>query len=272
MHPLVSAPWLLQNLNLAHLRIVDCRFSLNDALAGYMAYSQGHIPGAVYANLETDLSGPVLPNRQGGRHPLPSPANAATAMEQLGISNHNLVVAYDDTGMVAPRLWWLLRWLGHTQVAVLDGGITAFVQAGGALESGVNQASLGHFVPNPGQMPTVSAQEVLGRAAQTLLIDSRAPERYAGLQEPIDPVAGHIPGAINHNWAEALNPDGQFKTPEQQAQRFGELPQEVLVYCGSGVSAAANILALELMGKTAKLYAGSWSDWVSDPTRPIAKK
>lgn len=270
MQPLVWAPWLIENLGHPQVRLVDCRFSLTDPLAGELAYRQGHIPGAVYANLETDLSGTVQPDRRGGRHPLPSREEAAQKLAALGLGSQHLVVVYDDSGMVAPRLWWMLRWLGHTQVAVLNGGIRAYQQAGGRLQAGWETAPAAHLELDTPTVSTVDAQQVAQRPAQTVLIDSRAPERYEGRVEPLDPRAGHIPGALNHNWAQSLDAEGYFKSPPEQLERFGDLAgREVMVYCGSGVSACANILALELMGVKAQLYPGSWSDWVSDPDRPI---
>lgn len=281
--PLVGADWLLaalaqRNPRLEHptdpdLRIVDVRFSLADPLAGYMAYREGHIPGAVYLNLETDLSAPLQPDRKGGRHPLPTPEAFARTLSQAGIGNEHWVVVYDDNGMVAPRLWWMLRWLGHDAVAVLDGGFKAYVEAGGRLEAGVSPYPPATFTPHPRPEMVLDAASVANRPAGTILIDSRAPERYRGEVEPLDPVAGHIPGAINRDWTDSLGPDGRFKPAEVQRERFaGAEGKDLIVYCGSGVSATANLLALEVAGiKNAKLYAGSWSDWVSDPRRPVVK-
>jgi thiosulfate/3-mercaptopyruvate sulfurtransferase len=269
--PLVGVPWLLANLSNPNLRIVDCRYSLTDPLTGRMGYREGHLPGAIFFDLETDLSAPVLPDRTGGRHPLPTPAAFAATLGEAGIDNASWVVAYDEIGMTAPRLWWLMRWLGHEKVAVLDGGIKAWVAAGGALETLAIEYAPVVFIPNPKPEMVLTAEEVLKRPAGSTLIDSRAPERYRGEVEPIDPVAGHIPGAINRNWADGVE-GGHFKSTEAQQQRFAGLGDELILYCGSGVSAAANALALELAGhKGAKLYAGSWSDWVSDPNRPVAK-
>ena len=273
MHPLVTAEWLLEHLQDPEVRIADVRFSLADPLAGRMAYLEAHIPGAVYLDLETDLSGPVPPDRKGGRHPLPDPQALAATLGEDGIGDEHFVVAYDENGMFAPRLWWLLRWLGHERVAVLDGGIRAFVAAGGALTAERPEYPGATFTPRPQEGWVVSAEEVASRGPGTVLIDARAPERYRGEVEPIDPVAGHIPGAINRNWADNFEPDGRHKPPQALRERFaaGE-GKELILYCGSGVSASANLLALEVAGiKGARLYAGSWSDWVSDPSRPVAK-
>lgn len=272
--PLVSVEWLHQRLGDSQLRIVDCRFSLQDPLAGRLAFRDGHIPGAIFLDLEADLSAPVRPDRQGGRHPLPAPEVLAETLGTAGIGNEHLVVAYDDPpagGMYAPHLWWLLRWLGHDQVAVLDGGIKAWREAGYEVSTLAVEYASTTFKANPRLKMVVDANTVAHRPAGTILIDSRAPERYRGEVEPIDPVAGHIPGAINRNWLDSLDASGRFKKAEAQAERFAELEGEVIAYCGSGVSATANVLALELAGKQAKLYAGSWSDWVSDKSRPVAK-
>lgn len=272
--PLVSVEWLHQRLGDSQLRIVDCRFSLQDPLAGQLAFRDGHIPGAVFLDLEADLSAPVRPDRQGGRHPLPVPEVLAETLGTAGIGNEHFVVAYDDPpagGMYAPHLWWLLRWLGHDQVAVLDGGIKAWREARYEVSTLAVEYASTTFKASPRPEMVVDAKAVARRPAGTILIDSRAPERYLGQVEPIDPVAGHIPGAINRNWLESLDASGRFKTGTAQAERFEGLEGEIIAYCGSGVSATANVLALELVGKQAKLYAGSWSDWVSDKSRPVAK-
>ncbi len=272
--PLVSVEWLQAHLGDPRLRIVDCRFSLQDPMAGRRAFAEGHIPGAIYLDLEADLSAPVRPDRRGGRHPLPAPEVLAQTLGRVGIGNAHWVVAYDDPpagGMYAPRLWWLLRWLGHEQVAVLDGGIGAWREAGYPISTQPAQYPPTSFQANPQPERLADAEAVAQRPAGSLLIDSRAPERYRGEVEPLDPVAGHIPGAINRNWLDSLEASGRFKSPEEQARRFAGLEGKIIVYCGSGVSACANVLALELIGKKAQLYAGSWSDWVSEPSRPVAK-
>lgn len=272
--PLVGVAWLHEHLNDEQLRIVDCRFSLQDPQAGRQAYAAGHIPGALFLDLEQDLCAPVRPDRRGGRHPLPAPEALAQTLGARGIGNEHLVVAYDDPpagGMYAPHLWWLLRWLGHDRVAVLDGGIKAWKEAGYPVTPSAVEHSPTLFKANPRPEMVVDASFVAHRPAGTVLLDSRAPERYRGEVEPIDPVAGHIPGAINRNWLDSLDAAGKFKPAEAQLKRFEGLEGEIVAYCGSGVSATVNVLALELIGKKARLYAGSWSDWVSDPSRPVAK-
>ena len=271
--PLVSVEWLYAHLEDELLRVVDCRFSLQDPQAGRRAYEAGHIPGALFLDLEKDLSAPRRPDCRGGRHPLPAPEALAETLGRLGIGNEHWVVAYDDPptgGMYAPRLWWLLRWLGHERVTVLNGGIRAWREAGYEVSTSPVKHAPTTFHPHPRPEMVVDADFVAHRPSGTVLIDSRAPERYRGEVEPIDPVAGHIPGAINRNWLDGLDATGKFKPAEAQLERFAGLAGQIIVYCGSGVSATANVLALDLIGKPARLYAGSWSDWISDPSRPIA--
>ncbi|WP_261663259.1 sulfurtransferase [Deinococcus sp. Marseille-Q6407] len=276
--PLVSAEWLQAHLHDPELRLLDCRFDLRDALLGRMAYFEGHIPGAVYADLEMNLSGPLTESGAGGRHPLPVPETLAAWLGEQGIGPQSRVVCYDaggEQGMYATRAWWLLRWLGHGQVAVLDGGLAAWQAAGGELTAEEPQPQPATFTAQvqPGFVAT--ADEVADLPAGTLLIDSRAPERYRGDTEPIDRRAGHIPGAVNRSWTEALDAEGHFRSGEQQRERLGAAGEQATVtYCGSGVSATPNLLARELagvpLGPQNRLYAGSWSDWVSDEARPIA--
>jgi thiosulfate/3-mercaptopyruvate sulfurtransferase len=275
--PLATAKWLQQQMGDPALRIVDCRFTLGKPDAGRAHYDAGHIPGAIYLDLERDLSGPLGPTTErgprGGRHPLPDPAVLAERLGALGIGDGTTVVAYDDSGgLFAARLWWLLQWLGHEDVRVLDGGLRSWLNEPLPLEPGAPS-------PTPRRPLTVrlrpqlmaTAHDVGSRGAQTVLMDSRARARFDGHHEPIDPVAGHIPGAVCFDWAECLQADGRFASPQQQAARFAAVPRdaEIIVYCGSGVSAAANLLALRRAGySTLRLYAGSWSDWISDPSNP----
>lgn len=274
--PLVSAAWLL-----AHhegVRILDTRFKLGDPDFGRNSYLAGHIPGAAFVDLERDLHAPVRPDRVGGRHPLPDPAAIAAGFSKLGLNNSDHIVTYDDpsTGMgfYAAHLWWLLRYLGHDNVSVLDGGLPAWLAAGGGQERNEPTRAGSNFVINVRSAMTVDASEVQARSSETALVDSRAGERFRGDVEPLDWKAGHIPGAVNKNWADGLAGDGHWKSAVEQHQRFADLRQasEIIIYCGSGVSAGGNMLALELAGIfDAKLYPGSWSDWISDETRPLAK-
>ena len=273
--PLVSAVWLLENLE--KVVLVDVRFALGKPDFGLESYRAGHLPGAVFLDLERDLSSPVRDDRVGGRHPLPDPQTLATKISSMGIDDSSFVVAYDDPssgqGFYAAHLWWLMRWLGHDEVAVLDGGLPAWLEAGGKLEVTEPQPSSATFTPKVRSEMVVNASEVAARSSSVALLDSRAAARYRGEVEPLDWKAGHIPGAINLDWAQGLDASGKFKSPLEQQERFSKLENadEVLVYCGSGVSAGANMLALELAGaKNTKLYAGSWSDWVSDSGNPVA--
>jgi thiosulfate/3-mercaptopyruvate sulfurtransferase len=273
--PLVSAAWLLENLN--SVKLVDTRFALGKPDFGLEAYQSGHLPGAVFLDLERDLSSPVRDDRVGGRHPLPNPEKLAAKLSSLGIGDSSLVVFYDDPssgqGFYAAHGWWLMRWLGHDAVAVLDGGLPAWLEANGNLETGETATSSATFTARVRPEMVVSAAQVTARGSSAAVLDSRAAPRYRGEIEPLDWKAGHIPGAINMDWSDGLDSTGKFKTAFEQQERFSKLEnsEEVLVYCGSGVSAGANMLALELAGvKNAKLYAGSWSDWVSDSSRPVA--
>ncbi|CAM4210222.1 sulfurtransferase [Deinococcus marmoris] len=276
--PLKSAEWLVAHLQDANLRVLDCRYALTDPLVGRIAYMEGHVPGASYADLETDLSGPVQENGAGGRHPLPDPAALAQWLGSVGIGNGSVVVAYDDPstgqGFYAARAWWLLRWLGHTQVYVLDGGWPAYLEAGGAVDAADPEHAPATFNPDvqPGFVAT--AGDVQSRAPDTLLIDSRAPARYRGETEPMDMKAGHIPGAVNRDWSGALDAAGHWQGGGLQADRLDAGNAPTIIYCGSGVSATPNLLARELagvpLGPDNRLYGGSWSDWISDDARAVA--
>ncbi|WP_407540668.1 sulfurtransferase [Deinococcus radiomollis] len=274
--PLKSAAWLLAHLPDPGLVLLDCRFLLAQPAAGEEAYRAGHLPGAVYAHLERDLSGSKRPGGEGGRHPLPDPQTLAAWLGRVGISRTSTVLAYDDPtgghGFYAARAWWLLHWLGHDQVFVLDGGLPAYLQAGGRLSTDAPSPVAVVFRPQVQPGWIASAEEVQARSPETVLIDSRAAARYRGETEPIDPRAGHIPGAVNHDWAASQDENGHWRSGAEQKSRLGLADQPVILYCGSGVSAAANLLALAQAGRPpgpdTRLYAGSWSDWVSDPQRP----
>ena len=273
---LISTDVLAARLGDPWFIVVDCRFRLDDVSWGEREWMAGHIPGAVYAHLDRDLSGSKT--GRNGRHPLPDIARLATTFGRWGIASGKQVVAYDqDSGMFASRLWWLLRWLGHDAVAVLDGGFGKWV-AEGRPESLVNDPQEPvEFLPAPRSGMIVGAEDVttLRRDPDWRLLDARAPERYRGEVEPMDPVAGHIPGAENYFFQGNLDEGGSFRTPEELRSRFapaigGVSPEHVVCYCGSGVQACHNLLALEHAGVAgAKLYPGSWSEWSSDPSRPI---
>ncbi len=260
------------------LRVVDCRFDLRETDAGRRGYAHSHIPGAVYAHLDEDMSGPIVPG-QTGRHPLPEPAEFARAVARLGISNGSQVALYDDSGGgIAARMWWMLRWVGHEAVALLDGGWDAWIAAGLPLRSGIEAREPGDYRANPRPELVVDADEMLAKTASggALVIDARAADRFRGENETLDPLGGHIPGASNLPFADNLR-DGCFRETAELAARFGELmgnrrPSEVIFYCGSGVSACHNALAMAHAGLgEARLYPGSWSEWITDPNRPTAQ-
>jgi thiosulfate/3-mercaptopyruvate sulfurtransferase len=256
--------------------IVDCRAKLDDETWGEREYRASHIPGAVYADLNRDLSGPK--DGTNGRHPLPDPGVLAQTFGRLGIASGRQVVAYDhDNGQWASRLWWLLRWLGHDAVAVLDGGFTTWLAEGRPTSSGIERPEPRVFVPAPRSEMTVDVAAVASHLGSDdwRLLDARAPERYRGELEPIDRTPGHIPGAANRFFGDNVHADKTFKTPEQLRAEFAPAtgatpPDRVICYCGSGVTACHNLLAMEHAGlRGAKLYVGSWSEWSADPARPI---
>lgn len=266
--PLVTAQWLADHGDHPQLLIIDCRFRLADPHWGEQAYQESHIPGAHYLHLDRDLSAPLA--QFGGRHPLPSGDRWQGTMEKLGVRRQETrVILYDDfRGAFACRLWWLLRYFGHDEVRILDGGWQGWQQGQLPTTAQIPIATSGSFTPNPRHGWLVPHGEMANhsRNAQRspLLLDSRTPERYRGEQEPIDPVAGHIPGAKNASWLAATNAEGYFKNQtEQQARWHGYDPQrEIIIYCGSGVTACVNWLSLEWAGfSKIRLYGGGWSDW-----------
>lgn len=249
--------------------MIDVRWSLAGP-PGRLAYEAGHLPGAVFADLDSDLSGR---RGSGGRHPLPSAADFEALMRRLGVSASTSVVVYDAADSVpAARAWWELRYFGHSDVRVLDGGYAAWVAAGLPVSTEVPVVSAGSFVARPGGMPMLSADDAARVADAGVLIDVRAPERYRGEVEPVDPVAGRIPGAVNIPTGGNVGPDGRFLDVETIRSRFaGVSAAEVGAYCGSGVNAAHTVFAMTLAGlPTPALYVGSWSNWITDPSRPIA--
>jgi len=257
--PLVDTDWLSGHLGQPDLRLVDCRWKLGEPGAGRAAYLAGHIPGAAFVDLDTDLSDP--PGER-GRHPLPRRERLEAAACSAGISAGTRVVAYDESGEGgAARLWWLLRHFGHDAVAVLDGGAAAWRATGGELVPGEESQPPGDFTAVERDADTATAEEIESGGPLTL-IDARAPDRYAGRAEPVDPKAGHIPGARNAPFAE-LAPGGRYLPPDQLRGRLEDAGagDEFVAYCGSGVSACTVVLAAELAGKRARLYPGSWSEW-----------
>ncbi len=282
--PLIDAAGLAAALNGPSRPVVlDASFDLADPGAGEREHAQAHVPGAVYVHLERDLSGPkaTADGRFAGRHPLPEPAAFAAAAGRWGITPATSVVVLDrQGGMMAVRAWWLLRWIGHTQVQVLDGGMAAWQALGLPLASTPPQVTAQAPLPLPANgpgMPTVGAAELRARLGRVRLIDARAPERFRGEVEPLDTQAGHIPGASNRFFKDNLQADGRFKPAEVLRAEFEPLmrqhdPADVVQQCGSGVTACHNLFALVVAGWPATvLYPGSWSEWSSDAVNPIAR-
>jgi thiosulfate/3-mercaptopyruvate sulfurtransferase len=287
----VSAPVLIQAPELAgllavtandpadrlaaqrRLTLLDVRWRLGGP-PGRELYDAGHIPGAAFVDLDLDLAGPP---GEGGRHPMPAAAQFEQAMRRAGVSDERPVVVYDDAdSTAAARAWWLLRYFGHPSVRVLDGGFRAWTAAGYPVEppGQARHGAAGDFTARPGRLDLLDADGAASVARSGLLLDARAGERFRGEAEHVDPVAGHIPGAVSAPTAENVNPDGTFRSPADLAARFTALgangDRPVAAYCGSGVTAAHEVLALTLAGIPAALYVGSWSNWITDPARPVA--
>jgi thiosulfate/3-mercaptopyruvate sulfurtransferase len=285
MHPtsLIEPAELAPHVTDPSWVVLDCRFELTRPAWGASAHAQGHIPGALHAHLETDLSGPISPAT--GRHPLPDPGSLAATLGAFGIDETVQVIAYDQgPGAYAARLWWLLRWLGHRHVAVLDGGFAAWQQAGLPTENGHPARTARRFIPRPHTLhtPVITTSELEQDLAAVasgalVLVDARSAERFRGENETIDPVGGHVPGAVNHPFTSNLDAAGRFLPPGALRRRFEQdlgnvTPEQVISMCGSGVTACHNLLAMELAGLPgARLYAGSWSEWLRDPRHPVAR-
>ena len=275
--PLITAAELAAHLDDPTWVVVDCRFTLTDPAAGPAAYARSHIPGARYANLDEDLA--RHPGPADGRHPLPAAADFAARLGSWGIGNESTIVAYDEaSGAIAARLWWLLGWLGHDRRLVLDGGFASWTAAGLLVEANNPAWRPTRFVPRGVADESVveTAELPALQAAGGLLVDARAAPRYRGEQEPIDPVAGHVPGAVNRPASVNVEADGRFRAPDVLRRELAELlggrpAGQLIAMCGSGVAACQLLLALDVAGLEAgKLYAGSWSEWIRDPERPIA--
>jgi thiosulfate/3-mercaptopyruvate sulfurtransferase len=275
---LVSADQLAQHLQDPQWVVFDCRFALTRTESGRQAYAKAHIPGARYAHLNEDLSGAITP--ASGRHPLPDPALLARKLRLWGVDRRKQVVVYDDSfGSMAVRLWWLLRWLGHDAVALLDGGFPSWAKQGRELSAEIPVIRPAEFHPAPDDSLWVGSDAVR-EAVRTgaVIIDARAEERFSGLFEPLDKVAGHIPGSLNAPFEDNLDLRGNFLPAAELRARYesllqGARPDEIIHMCGSGVTACHNLLALEIGGMPGgKLYAGSWSEWIADPTRPIVAR
>src|SRR5262245_13621305 len=274
--PLIDANALARELDRGDCIVVDCRFTLTDPPAGRAAYERGHIPGARYANLDDDLS--RHPRAGEGRHPLPDPERFAATLGRWGIGRGDAVVAYDEgSGAIAARLWWLLGWVGHERRAVLDGGLAGWQEAGLGLEQAQPDVRPRRYEAGAPRRDAVVATEDLAaaQAAGALLVDARAAPRYRGEQEPIDPKAGHVPGARNRPFSANVTPTGRFRPPNELRAELTELlggrsANGLIAMCGSGVTACHLLLAMDVAGVPGgRLYAGSWSEWIRDPRRPI---
>jgi thiosulfate/3-mercaptopyruvate sulfurtransferase len=276
MHLLISTTQLADEINNPNLIIVDSRHDLMNASLGRDAYAASHLPGAIFMSIDDDLS--TIKNGKNGRHPLPAPEVFAKTLGAKGIGNSSKVVVYDQgSSMFVGRLWWMLKWLGHDNVYVLDGGFAQWQKEARALENTMNAKPATTFVPHENASMRLTIDEVattLGNADRRI-IDARAAERYRGEVEPVDPVAGHIPGAFNRPFPTNLR-DGVFKPADELRREFevllaGRAPESIIHQCGSGVSAISNIIAMEHAGLSgSKLYAGSWSEWSQDVARPVA--
>jgi thiosulfate/3-mercaptopyruvate sulfurtransferase len=275
---LISTDELAGRLHDPDWAVFDCRFLLTDPAAGRRAYLEGHIPGAVYVSLDEDLTGPIVPGKT-GRHPLPTVEAFAETLSRLGVDERVQAVVYDDAGgMIAGRLWWMLRWMGHDAVALLDGGWKLWQREGRPVATGNEVRTRRRFLPRVRDYLVVDAETVLEQLDKpgSKLLDARSADRFRGENETLDPKAGHIPGAVCAPYASNLDADGRFLPAETLRARFetmlgGTPAEEAIFYCGSGVTAAHNLLALQHAGLgDARFYAGSWSDWITDPKRPMA--
>ncbi|HSQ68952.1 MAG TPA: sulfurtransferase [Steroidobacteraceae bacterium] len=274
---LIEAEALAPRLGSPRLRVFDCRFDLARPSYGSQSYREAHLPGAAYADLNRDLSAPPTPSS--GRHPLPDPESFAARLRAWGVDDGSEIVAYDDgSGMFAARLWWMLRWLGHDRVAVLNGGLARWRQLGLPLSGDLPRPVPGNFRarPRPGMTADIEYVAAIATDAGARLLDARGPERYRGETEPIDRVAGHVPGARNQPYGDSVGRDGRLLPAAELRELLasglaGIAAERTVVMCGSGVSACHLLLAMEHAGLGgARLYPGSWSQWSSDPARPVA--
>jgi thiosulfate/3-mercaptopyruvate sulfurtransferase len=266
---LVDAPWVKSKLQDGDVIIVDCRYNLMDHDYGMKEYRKGHIPGAYFLDLESHLSGQK--GKHTGRHPLPDEQQFAERMNEMGMNKESTVIAYDDEGSGSARLWWILKFLGHDNVYILDGGIKSWIDSGYSLSRDAPEKRIGNFNPEPRYDMIVDMDQLKDEHMNLCLIDSRASERYRGEVEPIDPVAGHIPGSINMDYKSNFDETGKYLPGDVLKKKFKDIPKNPVVYCGSGVTACVNVVAMEIAGKKVLLYPGGWSQWVSYPENPVNK-
>ena len=273
---IISAKDLLTNINNKEFVVFDCRCDIKDSKFGIQSYTEGHIENAIFIDVDMDLASEKT--QSSGRHPLPEPNILSEKLSQWGLSNSKQAVVYDDVGgAFAGRMWWILKWLGHKNVAVLDGGLNAWLKIGGKLVTKNTLFEKETFVPevNNSMQVFINDIEDAQYKMNKLIIDARSKERYLGIKDPIDPIAGHIPGAISHPLGQNLTKEGVFKSPEELKHLYLKILSDingsnVISMCGSGVTACHNILAMEIAGiYGVKLYVGSWSEWITKPDRPI---
>ncbi|MHB1093835.1 sulfurtransferase [Thiobacillus sp.] len=274
---LVTTEDLAAHLDDPNWIVLDCRFTLTDTGAGRQAYEKAHIPGARYVHLDDDLAAPV--GEATGRHPLPDPRVLTEKLCQWGVGVNTQVVAYDDSfGSIACRLWWMLRWLGHPGVALLDGGYPKWLREKRPVDAQIPASPKGDCacLPEPGQIATADDVLHASRSGEQLILDARSDRRFSGEDEPLDPVAGHVPGAINYPFDENLDMDGTFLPPDALRENYqallkGKPASQVIHMCGSGIVTCHNVLAMEIAGLPgSRLYPGSWSEWITDPSHPVA--
>lgn len=266
---LVDAKWVKSKLEEENIIIVDCRYNLLDHAYGMREYKKGHVPGAYFLDLETDLSGEK--GEHTGRHPLPYEHQFAQRMNEMGLNEESTVIAYDDEGSGSARLWWILRFFSHDNVYILDGGIKSWIDSGYSLSSNIPEKKRGNFNPAPRLDMIVDMDQLKDKYRNLFLIDSRSAERYRGEVEPIDPVPGHIPGSVNFDYRSNFHDNGRYLPAEVLRNKFKDIMDGSVVYCGSGVTACVNVVAMEIAGKKVLLYPGGWSQWVSYPENPVSK-
>lgn len=264
---LVEPAWLVKHYNDDDLIIVDCRYNLMDSSEGRKKYLSGHLPGAYFLDMEEDLTGSK--QEHGGRHPIPRQEDFAKSVSKVGIQDGRKAVAYDDDLSGASRLWWLLNYFGHSNVYVLNGGISAWIDEGGKITTDLPKEANGRFEPRINRELLYDVDLVRDNNGGKAIVDSRAPERYQGKTEPIDFKAGHIPGAVNIFYKDTMEPQGKLKSKEELRRMYSRAGTSPVVYCGSGITSCVNVLGMAVIGIEAKLYSGSWSDWISYPDNEI---
>lgn len=267
-NPFVTCQWLLDRLGDESIIIADCRYDLKDHGLGLKEYREEHIPGAHYLNMEGVLAGEV--KMHGGRHPVPDVSSFTHTMNSIGLDSDKTVIAYDRDGSGAARLWWLLNYFGHAKVRVLNGGFSLWKELDFPVSQAMPEKKKGNFVPGRNGYILMDSTNLKNIDRNTRIIDSRARERYEGIVEPIDKKAGHIPGAINIPYTDVIERGGLFKSSEELEKIFAEAGEDPVLYCGSGVTSCVNFIAMYSIGRNPRLYAGSWSDWISYEENEVA--